>query len=279
MLVGHPVISPDGGRIAAVVNEDGNNGDIFVFDLARGTRQRLTFDSAWEILPCWSPDGKLIYYVSTSDATIRVRAADGTGAETIVRKGWAPDLSRDGRWMVYDSSSPSTPGGMDDISVVPMPADSTVESRVLLGSKASERFPQISPSVEYLAYESDESGRGEIYLTRFPGGEGKWQVSVNGGKMARWDPDGGRLYFVTSDAVMAVDITEKPELHLGNPVELFKLADANVVIGRTSSVAVGRGGKHFAMSYSSLPEKQMPKLRLVLVENWLSEFTKKEKSR
>jgi Tol biopolymer transport system component len=273
---GHPAISPDGTRIAGIVNEGNNNGDIWVFDLERGTRQRLSFDPAWDILPAWSPDSRSVYFVCTKDGMTRVRRADGTGDEQMVTRGWAPNPSPDGGWMLLDDDGPET--GSSDIFVVAMPADTTSVRSALIATKAQEREPRLSPSGKYLAYESNESGREEIYLTRFPGAEGKWQVSVNGGTRPRWDPAGGRLYFTTDTALMEVDVTETPEIRLGNPKQVFLLDEARVLMGRTSSYDVDRGGQRFIMSYNTGNTVGNPTLDLVIVENWPAEFVKAQKN-
>jgi hypothetical protein len=127
---------------------------------------------------------------------------------------------------------------------------------------------------EYLAYESDESGRGEIYLTRFPNGEGKWQVSVEGGSRPRWDPAGGRLYFTSDTAMMEVEVVERPNLQLGNPRRLFEFKTAHVTLGHTSSYDVARGGQRFLMSYVAESATQSPTFELVVVEDWPAEFKK-----
>ncbi|HEU4366392.1 MAG TPA: hypothetical protein VFT13_13115, partial [Candidatus Krumholzibacteria bacterium] len=271
-IVGQQAISPDGTRVAGVVDEDGKNGDIWVFDLARGTRQRLSFDPAWEIQPAWSPDGRTVYFVKTQGGVICARAADGTGGETVVHKGWSPDVSRDGKWMVFEDDGPETVSS--DIFAMSMPADTGTVAKPLIATKANEQSPQLSPSGRYLAYKSNESGRDEIYLTRFPEGEGKWQVSTGGGVKPRWDPAGQRLYYVTDKSVMEVDVSEEPELKLGNPRELFTLESAHVLMGRTSSFDVDRGGKRFIMSYDANQAGRRPTLRLAVVENWPSEFRK-----
>ena len=269
---GQPAISPDGTRVAGIVNEGNNNGDIWVFDLIRGTRQRLSFDPAWDIHPTWSPDGKTVYYVCTKDGIVRKRRADGTGDEQMVIKGWVPNISPDGTWIAFDDDNPATSSA--DVFLAAMPADTSSERRTLISSAKNEGTPRISPSGDYLAYESDESGRDEIYLTRFPSAEGKWQVSVAGGTRPRWDPAGGRMYFTSDAALMEVDVTEKPELRLGNPRQVFLFDDVHVLMGRSASYDVERGGKRFVMSYNASSALVSPKLKLVIVENWPAEFKK-----
>jgi Tol biopolymer transport system component len=271
-VVGHPAISPDGTRFAATVVEGNSNGDIWVFDLARGTRQRLSFDPSWEIEPAWSADGETVYFVAASLGSIRERRADGTGDIHSVTRGWAPCVSRDGKWMSFDDEDAAT--GSSNIFKVPLPVDSTVAPVTLVGTKAQEEAPRISPSGEYVAYESDESGRGEIYLTRFPNGEGKWQVSVEGGSRPRWDPAGGRLYFTSDTAMMEVEVVERPNLQLGNPRRLFEFKAAHVTLGHTSSYDVARGGQRFLMSYVAESATQSPTFELVVVEDWPAEFKK-----
>ena len=273
-IVGHQTISPNGQHIAVSFAEDAN-GDPWVLDLARGTRQRLSSDPAWEVTPTWSPDGKTVYFVNVSDGSIRARRADGTGAEQFVHAGYTPDASMDGAFLVYEVDNGSA--GSVDIHLLELPADSTSVSRPLLTSDANESVPRISPTDAYLAYASDESGRSEVYLTRFPSGEGKWQVSVGGGRRPRWDPAGGRLYYVSADAIMEVDVSERQEPQLGIPRELFKLETAGVQIGRASSYDVDRGGKRFVMSYDASTITERPTLGIVLVENWFQEFAKSAK--
>ncbi len=82
--------------------------------------------------------------------------------------------------------------------------------------------PSLSPNGRYLAYESDESGRYEIYVLSFPGGDGKRQVSVNGGQQARWRGDGRELYYVEGDTLMAVSVSTESPFTLGQPQPLFE---------------------------------------------------------
>jgi Tol biopolymer transport system component len=269
-VVGNGALSPDGKRLAGVVNEN-NNGDVWVFDLARGTRTRLTFDSGWDIQPRWSPDGRSIYHVSVKDGTIRRRAADGTGTEHVLRKGWAPSISSDGKWMAFDDDVADQ---RTNLFFVPLPFDSSVAPTPLVATANDEWGAQISPDVAYVAYVSSESGRSEVYLTRFPDGDGKWQVSAEGGTRPRWDPRGGHLYFTTDTELWEVEVTTRPSLMLGNPRPLFKFEQAGVLMGRSSGYDVEPGGGRFVMTYNAAAGMQRAMLRLTVVENWTAEFTK-----
>jgi Tol biopolymer transport system component len=272
VVVGGQRLSPDVKRVAAVV-DDGSGGDIWVYDLERGTQLHLTSDPNWDIQPCWSPDGKTIYYVSVSRASIMSLPADGTGQAIAIGAGFGPDVSGDGKWLVFDVDNTETQS--IDLMAVPLPIDTTQSPRVIVSSRFDEGSGHISPSGNYLAYVSNESGENGVYITRFPVGEGKWQASVGAGSRPRWDPEGGRLYYTSEDALMELDVTERPELTLGKPRELFKLRDARVVVGRTSGFDVVAGGQRFLMSHNPQAVASQRIVRIVLVENWFSEFEKK----
>jgi Tol biopolymer transport system component len=211
-----------------------------------------------------------LYYTNTADDLICVRNADGTGEEQVLRRGFSPDISPDGKWMIFDQDNPDEP----DVFVVALPGDSTIEARAIVSAPSSEFNGKISPSGNFLAYVSDESGQDEVYLTRFPDGGGKWQVSDNGGDRPRWDPDGGRIVYVENDAVIIEVIVSESPLRLGNPARLFNTTDARAIFGRVSALEVARGGERLIMSRST-SEENVSRFSFVLVENWLAEFKKK----
>ncbi|HEX6791280.1 MAG TPA: protein kinase [Candidatus Krumholzibacteria bacterium] len=168
-IVGQPAVSPDGKRVAAVISES-NNGDVWVFDLVRGTRTRLTFEPGWDINPQWTPDGKDIYYTSPASALIYRVPADGSGQPSLVNRGFVGSISSDGKWLAFDRD---VAGKRGDLLAVPLPADTTTKAVVLVSTNANEAGPRISPDGRYVAYMSNESGQNEIYLTRFPEPGGK----------------------------------------------------------------------------------------------------------
>jgi len=262
-IVGHPALSPDAGRLAAVISEN-SNGDIWVFDLKRGTRTRLTFDPGWDIEPSWSTDGRFIYYTSASQQKIYEVPADGSGSPRFVRPGFYPSISTDGKWMSYELD--------DDLFVVPFPCDTNTVGTPLVATQAVERMPCISPDGKYIAYTSNESGRIEVYLTRFPEAGGKWQVSTQGGSRPAWDRAGGTLFYTSPTQLMRVDVTTTPSLQLGSPQPVFLLANARVVMGRTSHFAVFPGGKRFVFICGGGDTESKPHVKITVAENWVSEF-------
>ena len=98
------------------------------------------------------------------------------------------------------------------------------ERKLLLDEEYSEAYPQVSPDGRWLAYQSNESGREEVYVRPFPevDGGGRWQVSNNGGDSPLWSPDGQELFYRNADAVVAVAVETEPTFKPGNPETLFQ---------------------------------------------------------
>jgi Tol biopolymer transport system component len=149
----------------------------------------------------WSPEGtRILYYSSAADAAgLHVQPATGAGRSERVLAGSGGELvptdwSRDGRFIFYDASSDRT---RQDVWVLPMTGDR--KPYPFLSGPFDESQARISPDGRWLAYTSDESGRTEIYVQSFPEPGGKWQVSTNGGSDPCWRPDGGELFYLSSD--------------------------------------------------------------------------------
>ncbi len=199
-------LSPDGKQVA-LHRHEGNGGDSWLFDLALGRMQRLTFDATQEnTMPVWSPDGTRIAFGSTRSGKpgLYVKLADGTGAEELIVESsgvmqpmsWSPD----GKLLVYVADA----GGPDDVFAVPLSGDR--KPIPILQTPFNEQLPQVSSDGKWLAYASDETGRNEIYVKPFPEGPGKWQVSTEGGQFPRWRGDGKELFFQLAPNIMAAEI-------------------------------------------------------------------------
>ena len=186
--------------------------------------QRLTFDTTQDnSSPLWSPDGTRIVFASRRDNKwgLYVKSANGTGNEELIVDSEPPKApmswSPDGKILVYWQF-----GSLGDIWAVPLAGDK--KAFPILQSAFAEVFPQVSPDGKWLAYQSNETGRNEIYIKPFPDGPGKWQVSTDGGLWPRWRGDGKELYFVLAPSMWAVDIRvtgSSPEA--GVPQMLFTL--------------------------------------------------------
>jgi Tol biopolymer transport system component len=266
-VVGNPALSPDGKRVAAVINEK-NNGDIWVFDLTRGTRTRITFAPGWDVWPNWSPDGRFIYYTVASEGVLMEVPSDGSGTARLVHKGYLGSVSPDGKWLVYENDLPGT---RTDLFAIPMPADTSTKAVTLVSTKAAEHTARISPDGKYVAYVSNESGQDEVYLTRFPEPGGKWQVSTSGGTRPRWDPSRAVLYYTSPTSIMEVDVSTAPSIQLGTPRIVLDVAKSHIVLGRVQSYEFFPGGKRVIVTYSGEVAVK-PRLQVAVVENWPSEF-------
>ena len=206
-------ISPDGRRAVVGIQEVDGLRDLWVVDLDIGTRTRLTFstneDPAVHGEPIWSPDGTQIAYTHNRTGTNAIyrRRADGLGSEELLLSAdtslWPYDWSPDGRYIVYGHQQKEHNNAED---LFAMPISGEGEPLRILNTPFNEWPAAFSPDGRWLAYDSPASGRREIYVVPFPGLDGRWQVSVDGGRYPRWSPDGRRLYFVNAGSLMAATV-------------------------------------------------------------------------
>ncbi len=261
-------LSPDGDRVAYAAQEDGNF-DLWVQDLVRGTRTRLTSSPAPEGQPAWSPDGSRLFYSSYTGVgyvSIVAIASDGGGAPDTVASGFQPAVSPDGRSLLYTADD----RGKGDLWLFPL--DGTGGARPFLATSADESGPSFAPDGRWLAYASDESGRNEIYLRRFPEGDSRQQVSVNGGSEPRWTQRGDGLYYSQGDTLMLVPVGAGPRPMLGLPRPLFVANESefNLRSSYLGGVLVDAhpDGVRFIRVRQAGPP---PVPSLLFIENWLAE--------
>jgi serine/threonine protein kinase/Tol biopolymer transport system component len=189
-------ISPQGDRIALQIDTGVN--DIWVLDVARGIKTRLTFGPVANTSPVWSTDGKWIIYNADRNGRSNLcrKPSDGGGAEEILLTDdqitFATDWSRDGKYLFYQRG----PVGSQEVWALPLEGD---RKPFLVVPHAANTFSDeghLSPDGRWLAYTSNESGTPEVYVVPFHGGQGKWQVSANGGIHPKWSRDGKELYYM-----------------------------------------------------------------------------------
>ncbi|HSP14120.1 MAG TPA: protein kinase [Thermoanaerobaculia bacterium] len=257
-------ISPDGRKLAISVLSA--NNDIWLYDLEHGSMTRLTFEPGDEVFPVWTPDGSRILYEASQPPSIRARNADGSGdAEELLRGAVRPtSCSPDGRVLMYEKSDE---GAGPDLWLLPLTGDRT--PRPFLKTRFNEEDGRFSPDGKWVAYESDESGSSEIYVrSALPGG-GRWQVSIGGGAVPRWAPDGKSLYYAVGRegaiAIYSVGISpaandirsNEPQLIVSLPnVRLFEATKDGVLIEQN-------------LSRAAMPD------RMNVVLNWSGELTAK----
>jgi len=221
-----PAISPDGRRIAIRRRDsNGSNVDVWIIEPARGTTTRFTFDPADDYSPIWSPDGSQVLWTSTRGGQdgLWVKSAGGLGQDQLVAHvgpfNTPTDWSRDGKWVIVTAIDPQNG---QDLWAVPMTGDH--KPQVVLQTPFNESRARFSPDGRWIAYQSDESGRNEVYVASFQGAAGKWQISTNGGGDPAWSPDGRELCYISRDQkFMAVAITSGASLDVGTPRELFPI--------------------------------------------------------
>ncbi len=266
-----PQLSPDGKRVA-VARQDPQtqNRDIYVIDLARGVSSRLTFDPGDDLGPIWSPDGSRIAWRSGRDGAFQVyqKLASGVGPEEVLVKdnvrqhftGW----SADGRFLLYGRDDPKTRW---DILLVPTEGDR--QPTVFLQTPFAEGPGSFSPDGRWIAYQSDDQGRFEVYVQPFPAAGDKWQISTSGGSSPAWRSDGKELYYVSPDRkLMAVEVKPGGSFEATSPRVLFDLAP---VRADGSSYTVTAAGDRFL--FVTAPEKAAS-LQFTVVTNWAAEAKK-----
>jgi serine/threonine protein kinase len=273
-------ISPDGKRLAISMGDP--QADIWVFDLVRGSRTRLTFGGATHLMPSWSADGQRVVYVrmngttAVSGTSLRARLANGGGQEEILMESdpsgtartlLAPQLSPDGKYLVHTEQNGPTLAG---IWAFPLMGDKKPFS-IVQPQSAQTRIVQsrLSPDGKWLAYSSTESGREEVYVTHFPSGQGRWQVSQNGGTFPNWSGDSKEIWFFGNDSYlqMAAVNTKSGEFEMDPVRTLFQVSYISPV---GEPYDVSPDGKR--MIFSTYPEN-IP-TPLVLVTNWTAELKK-----
>ncbi len=264
-----PALSPDGRKVAVTAQQAGNS-DIWLHDVERGTRVRLTLTDANETWPAWSPGGDRILFMTQSAptaSTISVVREDGGVAWQLVANGHQPAVTGDGKHVVYLVESIAS----RDLWYSPLQeaGQSSETARALLVTTPRELRPRSSPDGRWIAYVSDESGHNEVYVIRFPEATARVLVSRGGGTDPRWRKDGRELYFLQGGAMMAVDIdllTDRATVSAAR--QLFNVSEAGALPDYPYDVSAD--GKRFVMVRDVTDGATEP--TLIVIENWFAEF-------
>ena len=213
-----PALSPDGQQVVLTVR-DGTGSHIWVYDIARGTLGKRTFEGADDNYPIWTRDGTFLTFSRGSGAVglLRVRA-DGSGtAEPLVTDAQLPGSKIPTSWSA-DSRFLAIANGSD---VVVRDSDGALHPTLTAG--AYEREGRFAPVGQWLAYRSNETGRDEVYVQSYPLGRGKWQISTDGGAQAMWAANGRELFYKNGNRMMVVDVELGATFKAATPRALFEM--------------------------------------------------------
>ena len=262
----NPRISPDGTRLAV-----SSGADIWVMTLASQALTRLTFTKTPEFNPTWTPDSRHVLFDTreTGPAQIVRKAADGTGSLDVVlaMPGYPEAISPDGTLFIYHTAS-TVPVAM----LRPFGKDAS--SKPLFDTKAPIRIynVEISPHGRWVAYQSDESGRFEIYVHPFPALDaGRWQITANGGAHPLWSRDGRELFFIDGKGTLiSQPVRAGGTFNHGPGTPLFEAGQYFVDTARDYDVTNDGTRFLFVKNVTAVPRPAV-----VVVANWFDEVRAK----
>ena len=277
----YPRFSPDGSRLAFGIAQGpgaGGDADLWVLDIERGTRTRLTFESNNRFYPVWSPDGAQLAFADGAGAENRILLipSDGSGEpETLLDRNerqfpmsWAPDGSA---LALYRDAGETG----RDLYVLPLDGDGTPV--LFLSTPFQDRGVSFSPNGQWLAYVSAKAGRDEIYVRPYPGPGGEVIVSTGGGQEAVWGSDGTELFYRNGDQMMVVATETEDRFLAEAPRVLF---EGNFVLdnaaggGGNPNYDIAPDGQSFVMVVNELGETTDDAIAIpvIVVQNWFEDL-------
>jgi dipeptidyl aminopeptidase/acylaminoacyl peptidase len=239
-------LSPDDRFVATCTASD-----VYIVDLVRGTRPRLTFDRSMDFFPVWGPDSESLVFTSTRNGRYQLFRTSRTtsGKEQLLHDDpsaaivAATDWSRDGRFLAFTRSSPDTP------SIWILPMTGHAKPFKFRDTPAALGNAHFSPDGRWIAFSSDESGKQkEVYVAPFPGPGTVQQVSIGGGTQPAWRADGSELFFCAPDgSMMSAVVAKGPQLTIDEPRKLFQVP-VNLTVGHGNEYGVSNDGQKFFVS-------------------------------
>ena len=259
----NPSIAPDGNRVVAdIADLKTSNIDIWIEDLSHNAASRFTFDSGTDTTAIWSRDGRTIAYrYGPADALrLDIKNTSGREAPRAVYTGRPQDDIMPNSWTLDDKAVLCTfepAAGGSNLVLVDAASGKTTP---FLAGKASDTNGMISPDGKWVAYASNDSGEWEVYVTTFPGAQGKWQVSPGGGTEPRWRGDGKEIFYVDPKGMLtAVPVNAGETFSAGAASPLFQI-HGRAPISNTDlyTYDVSRDGKRFLVNRYVKPDHVQP---------------------
>jgi serine/threonine-protein kinase len=264
-----PRVSPDGHFLAAHLQGDEN--DIWMTDIARGTLTRLSMDAGEDETPVWSPDGRFVAWSGSRGDVLRGifrRRADGSGTEELIWKlenhAHVRDWTPDGRALILELADPARSYDIWRLDLSDTPA-----ATPFIQTQFNERCSRLSPDGHWLAYVSDESGRDEIYIQSFPEPGSKLQVSTTGGDQPVWSRHGGKLFFRGNGAIQEITFQTGSPPSVSKARSLFPDAFESPQAGSHTGYDVFPDGRFLMIQAASRSD---PASEIVVVVNWTEEL-------
>jgi eukaryotic-like serine/threonine-protein kinase len=262
-----PLLSPDGSH-AALERSRGSASDIWIYDLKIGAGTRLTFAEGFNTNPVWSPDGSEVAYESLRPQSpgLYVKPVSG-GAERQLQaysgEEQTSSFSADGRFIALTNYEKKA-------QVIVVPVQGEHKSFAFPQSPGATADASFSPDAKWMAYDSDESGRSEVYVVPFPSQSGKWQISTNGGSRTWWVGRGDStelLYLDNQSRLVSVPVRiQGSQLSMGTAQVLL----GGKSLANTGCIDITRDGQRIMLSQ---PQSNA-NTALTLLLNWTAELKK-----
>jgi serine/threonine-protein kinase len=262
-------LSPDGTRL--LIHANSATSDVGIHEVERGVLTRWTLTPTGSSSPVWTADGASVTYTrpdsafTTGPYTLMLKRTDGAGTERallerpspVAAESWSPD----GRWLAFTETTVESAA---DIWV--LPADASAKPIAVAATSAAEQHPRFSPDGRWIAYESNDSGRNEVFVQPWPTtGGARYQVSTDGGANPEWASDGREIVYQNGGAVMQVSVRAGATFGSTAPTRLFERPAGSVLLG------VAPGSREFVMTGSFL-EQAREGSELIVVQNWGEEL-------
>ena len=277
--------SNDGNKLAYdLYDQNEKNIDVWTYDISRNVTTRFTFSKGPDIVPLFTKDGKSIIYTSQNTGGVSdsyIKNSDGSGEAELLTSFNSPsaavDISPDGNYILYMSLNWAGNSNSTGWDILLLNRNKDKKPVGLLTKNYNEQIPQFSPNMKWISYSSDESGKLQIYIIPFNPDKpnsvtgGKWQISVDGGRVPKWMNNGRSVYYFTpGNKILGVDINEKGStISPGKPYLIFD--PGNTII--TNLYDINESGTKIL---ATVPNGQKENSVLTLVANWQKSLEEKK---